>query len=82
MVCLVDLKGIKGWYNWIKPAGVSTLTCYLLPYVHIALLQMITFRLPLELHSGGIGLTKSFLFSLIIIQIVGFLGKQKIRLKL
>ena len=82
MVFLMDLKGIKGWYNWIKPAGVSTLTCYLLPYIHVAFLQMIEFRLPPELRTGGIGLTKSFIFSLIIIQIVGFLQKQSIRLKL
>jgi len=38
MVILVDLKGIKGWYKYIKPAGVSTLTCYLLPYLLYALL--------------------------------------------
>lgn len=82
IVFLVDIKGIRSWYNLIKPAGVSTLTCYLIPYVHIALLQMIEYRLPVELRTGAVGLTKSFIFSLIIIQIVALLQKRGIRLKL
>lgn len=81
-VYLSDLKGITAWYKWIKPAGVSTLTCFLLPYIHSAFLQLTDYRLPLELRTGAIGLTKSFLFSLLIIQIVALLEKRRIRLKL
>lgn len=79
---LTDLKGITGWYRLIKPAGVSTLTCFLLPYIHWALLEMTDYRLPLELRTGAVGLAKSFLFSLLIIQIVVLLEKRRIRLKL
>lgn len=81
-IYLTDLKQITSWYRWISPAGVSTLTCFLLPYIHWALLEMIDYRLPLGLRTGGVGLVKSFLFSLLIIQIVGFLQKRSIRLKL
>lgn len=81
-VYLSDLKGITAWYKWIKPAGVSTLTCFLLPYIHSAFLQLTDYRLPIELRTGAIGLTKSFLFSLLIIQIVALLEKRRIRLKL
>jgi len=81
-VYLSYLKGITAWYKWIKPAGVSTLTCFLLPYIHSAFLQLTDYRLPIELRTGAIGLTKSFLFSLLIIQIVALLEKRRIRLKL
>ena len=79
---IIDIKGKKGWYNWIKPAGVSTLTCFLLPYIHSAFLQMTTVRLPVSLRTGAIGLGKSFLFALLIIGIVWVLQKWRMRLKL
>lgn len=81
-VYLTDLKGITAWYKWIKPAGVSTLTCFLLPYIHSAFLQTIDYRLPVELRTGAVGLTKSFLFSLLIIQIAALLEKRRVRLKI
>lgn len=79
---ITDIKGKRGWYHLIKPAGVSTLTCFLLPYIHSAILQMTSVRLPVELRTGGIGLGKSFLFALLIIGVVWILQKWRIRLKL
>lgn len=79
---ITDIKGKRGWYRLIKPAGVSTLTCFLLPYIHSAILQMTTVRLPVSLRTGIVGLGKSFLFALIIIGIVWVLQKWRMRLKL
>lgn len=82
IVYLTDLKGKKKWYGFIKPAGISTLTCYLLPYLHSAFFQMADVQLPAFLRTGAAGLLKSFIFALLIIKIAGLLGKWNIRLKL
>ena len=78
---LVDLKGKVHWFDAIKPAGTSTLTCYLIPYVYY-ILATYAFTLPLFLKTGALGLVKSFVFALIIVSITALLGKMKIRLKI
>jgi predicted acyltransferase len=84
LIWLVDIKGKGNWFSIIKPAGTSTLTCYLLPYLHYALLNIFgaAISLPLFLRTGGIGIVKSMLYALTIILITGFLEKKKIRLKI
>jgi predicted acyltransferase len=82
MVWLLDKKGKANWFNIIKPAGTSTLTCYLLPYIHYALFSMVGIVLPLFLRTGVIGIIKSLFYAFIIILITGLLEKQKIRLKI
>ena len=78
---VVDLKGKGNWFNLIKPAGTSTLTCYLIPYVYYSVATF-AFTLPLFLKTGGVGLLKSFFYALIIIAITALLGKLKIKLKI
>ena len=78
---IVELKGKASWFNFIKPAGTSTLTCYLIPYVYYSL-AIYTFTLPLFLKTGVIGLLKSFVYAMIIIGITAFLGKLRIKLKI
>ncbi|SHN21804.1 protein of unknown function [Cyclobacterium lianum] len=82
LIWLVDLKGRKDWFSWIKPAGTSTLTCYLLPYIHYALLSLSGWALPLVFRSGMVGLLKSLLYALLIILITGLLEKKNLRLKI
>jgi len=82
LIWLADKKGKAQWFNIIKPAGTSTLTCYLLPYIHYALFSMIGIVLPLVLRTGYIGILKSLLYALIIILITGVLEKNRIRLKI
>lgn len=82
LIWLADKKGKAHWFNMIKPAGTSTLTCYLLPYIHYALFSMIGIVLPLVLRTGYVGILKSLLYALIIILITGLLEKNKIRLKI
>lgn len=78
---LVDLKGKAKWFNLIKPAGTSTLTCYLIPYVYYSL-AIYAFTLPAFLKTGIIGLGKSMVFALIIVGITALLGKLGVKLKI
>jgi predicted acyltransferase len=78
---IVDLKGKGNWFNLIKTAGTSTLTCYLIPYVYYSV-AVFAFTLPLFLKTGVVGLLKSFIYTMIIIGITALLGKAKIKLKI
>jgi predicted acyltransferase len=79
---VVDLRGRQKWFALIRPAGSSALMCYLLTYIHFAILNMLpdSWRLPLALRSGDIGLLKSLLFCLLIVLLTGWLEKRKFRL--
>ncbi len=77
-----DKLGITKWADVIKPAGYSTLTCYLIPYYVYALMTISGLVLPATLTTGGVGIIKSLIFSILIIQLTGLLGKIKIRLKI
>ena len=78
---IVELKEKNHWFRLIKPAGTSTLTCYLIPYVYYSLAAF-AFSLPSFLKTGVIGLVKSAIFAFVIIGITFLLGKIQIKLKL
>jgi hypothetical protein len=79
---LMDSLGRRNWYKWLKPAGTSTLTCYLLPYLHYPIFSLIGVRLPLLLRTGIVGIGKSLTYSFLIILLAGVLEKRNIKLKL
>jgi hypothetical protein len=81
---LIDIKKKQSWFAIIRPAGTSTLTVYLLPYIHYALYNLFcpASALPLFLRTGSIGIIKSLLYALLIITITGLLEKKRIRLKI
>jgi len=79
---LSDIRKWIGWAKLIGPAGTSTLTCYLIPYFHYALLSMSAIYLPVALRTGGVGIIKSLLYAFLVIQLTGLLGKMNIRLKI
>jgi heparan-alpha-glucosaminide N-acetyltransferase len=81
MIYLVDVKGKRDWFKWIKPAGTSTLTCYLMPYVIYALLSLVHFSYPAFFNEGAGGILRSFLVAFIVIRIVAVMEKYSIRLK-
>lgn len=81
-VFITDVLKKTKWYKFIKPAGTSTLTSYLIPYVHYAIIGLIGIQLPLFLRTGMIGIGKSFIYALIIVSITGLLEKRNIRLKI
>ena len=70
------------WAKIIEPAGTSTLTCYLVPYYVYAIGALIGWHLPEVLTTGVVGILKSILFALLIIQLTGLLSKIQIRLKI
>ena len=82
MVFLTDVKKITKWYTPIKPAGTSTLTSYLLPYIHYAILGMFWIQLPLFFRTGAVGLLKSLCYAILIVLLTGILEKRNIRLKI
>lgn len=73
---LTDVKKKQDWFSVIKPAGTSTLTCYLLPYIHYSLYSIIGISLPLVIRTGPAGIIKSLLYALVIILIGGWLEKN------
>lgn len=82
LYCMADMLGFSGWAGLIRPAGRSTLTCYLIPYFYYAALDLSGIRLPEYLRGGGIGIVKSLLFALLIIGITRLFEMAKIRLKI
>ncbi|MES1249191.1 MAG: DUF5009 domain-containing protein, partial [Chitinophaga rupis] len=80
----MDLKGKKSWVRSIRPASTSALTCYLLPYIHNAVLNLCGSgaNLPVFLRTGVIGIIKSLLYAWVIIRIAGWLEKKGFRLAL
>jgi heparan-alpha-glucosaminide N-acetyltransferase len=79
---IVDLRGRQKWFMLIRPAGTSTLMCYLLTYIHYSIFKMLPegWRLLPGLRSGDVGLLKSVVFSLLIVVLTGWLEKRKFRL--
>jgi len=83
LIFLVDRRGKENWFKIIKPAGTSTLTCYLLPYFHEAIfLSLIGIHLPLFIRTGSLGIIKSLIFALLIVLLTGWLEKKRLRLKI
>ncbi|HEV8081789.1 MAG TPA: DUF5009 domain-containing protein [Chitinophagaceae bacterium] len=82
LILLVDVKGKQNWFKIIKPAGTSTLTCYLVPYFIIAIFYIVHFKYPLVLGDGTGGIIRSFAIAFIVIMITGFLEKRRLRLKI
>ena len=79
---IIDLQGKQDWYRLIRPAGTITLTCYLLPDIHFAIIKLIGSgaQLPDAVRTGWIGVGKSFVFAFLIVLLTGVLEKKKIRL--
>lgn len=78
---LTDMKGKAKWFDIIKPAGMATLTCYLVPSFLYAIFTLTGFRITGFMAEGMPGLLKCVLFSLLAIGITALLGKVGIKLK-
>jgi heparan-alpha-glucosaminide N-acetyltransferase len=79
---VIDLKNKQNWYRLLRPAGTITLTCYLLPDIHFAIIKLLgeSWRVPEFLRTGWIGVGKSLIFAFLIVLLTGVLEKKKIRL--
>jgi len=78
---ITDRRRIN-WWGFMRPAGTQTLLCYLMPYYAYALIPVLGISLPAALLTGGIGLIKSLVFSLLMITVAGMLGKVGVKVKL
>ncbi len=78
---IMDIKGWQKWSSFLKPAGIATLTCYLVPYYWYALRSLTGIRLPDILLESPVGLLMSMGVSLVIIQLTGLLIRRGIQLK-
>ncbi|MFT3824338.1 MAG: DUF5009 domain-containing protein [Chitinophagaceae bacterium] len=78
---LVDVQGKYNWFNIIRPAGTSTLTCYLLPYILYSVFALVHFHYPQFMNEGIGGILRSFLVAFVIVIATGWLEKKRIRLK-
>jgi heparan-alpha-glucosaminide N-acetyltransferase len=82
LIWLVDRKNKQQLFVILKPAGTSTLTAYLLPYIIYPLYFLAGITLPAVIVSGAVGILKSLLFALLIILLTGLFEKWRIRLKI
>ena len=79
---ITDIKDKKSWFYIIKPAGESTLTCYLIPSVWYCVVSLFAITYPEFTRSGTVGLIKSLVFAFVVIGVTWTLGKLKIKLKI
>lgn len=78
---IMDIKGWKKWSGFLQPAGIATLTCYLVPYYWYALRSLTGIRLPDPLLESPVGLLMSMGVSLLMVQVTGLLIRRGIQLK-
>ena len=82
MIYLVDVKKKEKWFKIIRPAGTSTLTCYLIPYILHSIMRITGLRYPEYFNTGIPGLIRCFVVAILIIAFVGLLEKRRLRLKI
>ena len=73
----------KGWTHWFapfRPAGMATLTVYLLPYVYYAVAEALDLSSPAWLE-GPLGLVKCVAFAFLCMGTAWVLGKAGVRIK-
>lgn len=81
-IYIVDMRGHKNFLRVIRPAGTSTLTCYLMPYFQVFLMELFGIKFPYLLSNGAGGLLRSFAVSFILIWLAGLMEKKNLRLKI
>lgn len=82
LIYWVDVQGKKNWFSFIKPAGTSTLTCYLIPYVLYAVFNLVDFSYPHYFNHGVGGIIRSLFIAILVVRIVALMEKKSIRLKI
>jgi heparan-alpha-glucosaminide N-acetyltransferase len=81
LVFVVDSLERRSWADFIRPAGVATLTCYLLPYFWYGMRALSGAKLPDSLGTAPLGVVLSMGVSLLLIYLTGLLVKRGIKLK-
>lgn len=79
---VADVAKKSKWFDLIKPAGTATILCYLVPYLIYGIRNFLHISLPEVLRTGGIGLVKTFLFTMLCVAVTGILIRIGVRMKL
>lgn len=74
-------KGEPVWARLLKPAGLATLTCYLIPYLVYPLASLTGIALPDILLTGWIGLLKPMVFSGLVVWLTAVFVRLGVQLK-
>lgn len=82
IIWLTDKQRKEKWFRIIRPAGTSTLTCYLIPYILYAVYGLTGFRYPSFFNEGIGGIIRSLAISLLVILLVGQMEKIRLKLKI
>jgi heparan-alpha-glucosaminide N-acetyltransferase len=80
-IYLIDKRGKQNWFKIIRPAGTSTLTCYLIPYFLLFFMIQFDIEYPDVLNYGAGGIARSFGICFVVVFIVWVLEKYRLRLK-
>lgn len=77
---LTDIKGIKNWANFLKPAGQNPLLTYILPaiFFHLGAYYLI----PDIFGSGVLGFLRSVIFAVFILWVAKWLTKKGVKMQL
>ena len=78
---LLEEKGWTGWFAPFRPAGMATLTVYLLPDVYYAVAEALDLSSPAWL-AGPLGLVKCAAFAFLCIGTAWALGKAGVKIKI
>lgn len=81
-IYLVDRLGKKDLFKFIRPAGTSTLTCYLMPYFFVYILSLFHVTYPSFLNEGIGGIIRSLVISFFLIWLVGLMEKKNLTIKI
>ncbi len=79
---LIDLRQVRGWTGFFRPAAANPLLAYIIPYVVYALLQYLHVGLPDALNAGLPGLLWSLAYAVAVLYLVRGLNRLQIRLQL
>jgi predicted acyltransferase len=78
---VLEEKGLTRWFAPFRPAGMATLTVYLLPDVYYAVAEAVGLSSPAWI-TGPLGLVKCAAFALLVIGTAWALGKFGIKIKI
>jgi hypothetical protein len=79
---ITDVAGKGRWFKFLFPAGVASLSCYMISHLWYNIQALGGWDYPKMLNDGLLGLLRSLIFSLAVIGIVWLLMKIKVRLKI
>lgn len=82
LIYLIDLRHQEKWFKWVMPAGTSTLTAYLIPYLLYSVFYLFHFLYPFPFNEGIGGIIRCFAVSYFCVWVTGWLEKRHWNLKI